>query len=265
MRFLLSLLLFGLLAACGGGGSALGNDLAEREFWSTSVVEEGVERELVPGTRIILDFGTETVGASAGCNSMGGQLRLDGDVFVVTDMAMTEMGCDGARHDQDDFVANFLAEGPRAELVDDTLTLTTDTVTMRLVDSAVANPDLSFVGTQWIVDGFIDGDVAMSFGVERSGTLLFPDESSVSGFDGCGDLAGPAEVSTGATGGPIEGDAEVQFGPIEYIGDGACESIEYATRIRAVLDSGSATAEIDGQSMTLFDRQGRGISFRAAT
>lgn len=261
--FLLFLVLALASGACGGAG--VGDDLEGRQFWSTSVTEDGVERALVPGTTIQLRFDGDNIGASAGCNSMGGTFRIDGDTLLVTEMGMTEMGCDPARHDQDNFVAALLADSPTITLAGDELTVETDTVRLEMLDATVANPDVPIVGTAWEVTGFIDAEAATSMNVSRPGTVTFSDESTMTGFDGCGDFSASVEVSDGSTGGPVEGDGEVQFGPVDRLTTAGCADAEYAAMLHAVFDSGDATITVDGQNMTLMSRQGRGVTLRAAS
>lgn len=258
------LMLVGLaLVVAGCGGEDVADELDGREFWSTSVTENGAERALVPGTKIQLRFDGKNIGASAGCNSMGGPYTIEGDTLRVTEMGMTEMGCDPARHEQDSFVAALLTDSPTVTLVGDTLTVESGTVRLELLDATVANPDVAIVGTLWEVTGFIDGQAATSMNVARAGTLTFTDESTMSGFDGCGDFSAPVEVSDGSTGGPVDGDGEVQFGSVDRLTTAGCADAEYASMLHAVFDAGDATIIVDGQNMTLMSRTGAGITLRA--
>jgi len=261
-RFALLLTSFAALSAC-GAGSELAESLEGREFWSVQVVEDGSDRELVPGTRIQIRFQEGNVGASAGCNSLGGQASFDGDTLVVGDMSMTEMGCDPARHAQDEFVVKLLGSSPAVSIDGDNLTFATATITMEMVDSSVANPDLPIVETVWDVTGFIDGDVAMSIAAQSQGFVVFENDSTLTGFDGCGDFTASVELSDGSIGGPVEGDAEVQFGLMDRLSAAGCPDFEVADRMHAVLESNDATITIDGQNMTMMARSGEGITFRA--
>ncbi len=95
------------VTACGrgvGAGAGSGGDWpAGRRFQSTAVTEAGKDRPLVAGTRIDLSFFDDgRLSAQAGCNTIGGSGRIDGDRLVLGDgLSMTEMGCDGPRHSQD--------------------------------------------------------------------------------------------------------------------------------------------------------------------
>ena len=87
-----------LAAACGDDETTTADDsgddtpsatIVDREFWSTEVIVDGEPFELVDGTRIRIRFGAGEIGASAGCNQLGGGWSLDGDRIVVGDMFMT--------------------------------------------------------------------------------------------------------------------------------------------------------------------------------
>lgn len=245
-----------------GAGDAIALD--GRQFWSTSVIEDGEERTLVEGTRISLRFGDGGVSASAGCNSLGGDYSIEGSTLVVGPMGMTEIGCDPERHAQDDFVAALLAASPGITLDGDDLTLTTDTVTATFLDREVADPDRPVVGTRWEVTGFIQGDVATSMAVDEVGWFEFADDSTMTGFDGCAAFGGPVEVSDGSIGGPVEGDGEIQFGPIAT-DDGRPDDCndDYADAVQELFATGDASFTIDGPNMTILNRDANGVTLRA--
>lgn len=241
------------------------SSLSGREFWATSVAEAGSEHVLVAGTRIAVEFDDGTIGASAGCNAMGGSYSLDADVLIVEEMSMTEMGCDPERHQQDQFVAGLLMARPTITLDDDVLTLTTDEIVVVLLDREVADPDRPIIGTQWSVTGFIQGEVAMSMSVEIAGFIVFDDQSSMRGHDGCTGFTASVEVSDGSTGGPVEGDGEVQFGSRQPAIDATEECggpTEYTDAFNELFATGDAYFEIDGANLTMLNRDGNGVTFR---
>ncbi len=255
-----------VVAACGSGSTiAAGGDDAtpNGSYWATMVIEDGLERALVEGTQIELRFDDTQLGASAGCNSMGGTFSIADGTLQVTDMAMTEMGCDSERHAQDEFVANFLSAGPAIAIDGDTMTLTTDTTTMELLDREIADPDRPIIGTKWRVDGFFDASVASSFNVAQPAWLMFTDESTLVGFDGCADFEMDVEVSDGSTGGPIPdgADGEIQFGDPPAMPNDNCDDLPYAARLSANL-RGQATYVIDGPTLTITAPDGTGVMLR---
>ena len=176
-----ALIALGLVAAaCGESTQSVDitSSIEGRQFWSTSVIEDGEPRPLVDGTRIQLRFDNGNIGASAGCNSMGGTYVISSSasdgVLEVTDMAMTEMGCDAPRHEQDQFVADLLTNSPTITLDGNDLVLTTADVTLTLLDRTVADPDVAIIGTDWEITGFIDGSAASNFAIDVPGTSRSP-------------------------------------------------------------------------------------------
>ena len=138
-----------LMTACGAGSEDRHNDggqLDGREFLSRSVAG----RLLVSGTQIRLTFDRGRIGASAGCNALGGPYELvDGRLIIRGGMTMTEIGCDTPRHAQDEWLADLLQSEPQINLAENTLTVKAAEVMLRLLDRVVADPDRPLVGTRW--------------------------------------------------------------------------------------------------------------------
>jgi heat shock protein HslJ len=187
-----------ILAGC--SVVAPGPTLDGREFLSTSVTEGGVDRQLVPGTRISLRFHDGQVGASAGCNIFGGPYRIDGDRLVVEGGAMTEMGCDELRHAQDDWLFGFLGSDPTFALGGDRLTLTSGGTVIALLDREVAEPDLPLVGPTWRVESLIAGDTVSSVPQGVAASLSFTADGRVSVATGCNAGGGLVAVTSDTLG-----------------------------------------------------------------
>lgn len=241
-----------LLAACGGGAASGGPgntplDLAGRTFVSTAA--QG--RALVAGTTVRIEFGDGQLGASAGCNSMGGQYRIDGDRLITGALAMTEMACEPPLMEQDGWVAELLG-GATLALDGDTLTLANETVRLTLLDREVADPDRPLLGTRWVVDGLISGEAVSSVPVGVTAALTFSD--------------GRVDVEAGcnAGGGTIQvGEGTLSFGPIGLTKK-ACEPDRMAVE-QAVLNVlvGPVDYEIEAEALTL-TAGGLGLMLRAA-
>jgi heat shock protein HslJ len=190
-----------LLAACGGGSGGPGpttQSLDGRTFLSTTV--EG--RTLVQGSTVRLAFSNGQVSASAGCNSMSGPYRIDGDRLVVDELATTEMGCEPPLMDQDRWVADLL-DGAAVALEGNTLTLTEGAIHVVLLDREVADPDRPLLGTRWVVDGLISGDAVSSVPVGVIAALTFA-EGRVDVEAGCNGGGGTVRVT----------ETTLEFGPI---------------------------------------------------
>ncbi|MCI0345498.1 MAG: META domain-containing protein [Chloroflexi bacterium] len=175
------------LAGCGllnAGSSAPG--IAGRTFLSTGVTVGGAPHALVNGTQIRLSFTADgSFGAQAGCNIMGGTYRLDGGILTIQGGGMTEMGCDPARHDQDDWLFEILGSRPTLALNGNNLVLTAGDTVITLVDREVAEPDLVLVGPTWTVTSVITGDAVSSIPAGVVASLTFDAAGGVTFNTGC--------------------------------------------------------------------------------
>jgi heat shock protein HslJ len=236
-----------LLGACSGGGAGSAS-LEGRTFLSVAV--DG--RALVPGTRIELRFDRGSIGASAGCNSMGAEYRMDGNLLVVGQMSQTEMGCDPGRMAQDQWLAELLTGRPQASLAGDTLTLEAAGIRVTLRDREVVNPDRPLVGTRWILDGLISGDAVSSVPAPASMTIT---DGRASVEPGCNQGGADVEI----------GDGEMAFGPMALT-KMACEPDRMALEqaVTSVL-SGRVTWSIEADVLTVLAPNGQGLVFRAGS
>jgi heat shock protein HslJ len=238
-RALSLILVAGMLASCGSGATA---GVDGREFLSTSVTEDGAPMALVPGTRVRLSFGDGQLGASAGCNSIGGGFRIEGGVLVFDGGGMTEMGCDPDRHAQDEWLVAFLASRPTVELEGADLVLTSGGTIIALVDREVAEPDLPLTGTTWTVDTIISGHSASTVPVGGVATLHFADDGRVEVGTGCNTGSGRYETT---------GD-ELRFTDVvvtERVCAGEASALEAA--VLPIIGAESVTYAIDASRLTL--------------
>jgi heat shock protein HslJ len=190
-----------LAAGCGDQDANTGSasDLPGRTFLSESVTEDGQARELAEGTRISLDFTTDgQISANAGCNHLFGELTVTADRLEVGPMGGTEMGCDPARHDQDEWLIEFLQASPTWALDGDQLTLAVGGAEIVLLDREVADPDRPLEGTRWLVDTIISGEAASSMwaGTEDSAWLVIEGERFTAS-SGCREFDGNVAVEDG--------------------------------------------------------------------
>ena len=184
-----------LLAGCAAPAPA--DALDGTEWLSTAVTESGADRPLVDGTQIRLSFIDGQLGASAGCNTMGGAYRVEDGRLIVEGGGMTEMGCDEERHAQDDWLSGFLGSQPSLVQEGDKLTLTSGETVIALQDSELAEPDLPLTGTTWTVDSIITGDAVSSAPNGATATLVFTDDGRLEVDNGCNTGGGPYEVTDG--------------------------------------------------------------------
>ncbi len=228
-----------------------------RSFLSVAVTEDGAPRPLAPDTRIRLNFDGTNLGASAGCNQIGGTYELDGDRIVYTGGAMTEMGCDPPRHAQDDWLVAFLGSGPTYALNGHDLVLTSGTTVVTLLDEEAADPDRPLVGTTWtlttIFSGGPDG-AAVSIPEGVVATLTFNEDGTVDVHPGCNQGSGTYTV---------DGDT-ITFGDIAMTAMG-CDDARGQVEADVVTVLGAATVQfaIDGAGLTLETEEG-GLQFTAS-
>lgn len=244
-----------LLVACGSlAGSGGTTDLRGRTFLSTGVVEGGQPKQLVAGTRIRLNFAEDgtRIGANAGCNHMGGEARVERGRLLVGDLAMTAMGCDGGRNEQDDWLARFLSGTPSVRISGAELVLSSATSEIRLLDRKVADPDRPLTGTRWTVDAIIDRDVAGSIqGVVAHLTLTT--DGRFTGNTGCNQMGGSAVPTATA----------IRFSDV-LTTKMACEPHRMQLE-QAVLDvlQDEVKYQVDADVLSLRHPSGKGLSLRA--
>jgi heat shock protein HslJ len=243
-----------LLMAIGAGCSAAASpQLAGRAFLSVAVTDGGADRPLVAGTRIRLDFRGTDLGASAGCNSIGGTWSTQGGKLVFDGASMTEMGCDDARHAQDDWLVELLGSRPTIRLNGNELTLESGTIVVRLLDREVVEPDLVLVGPTWTVESIITGDAVSSIPGGAVATLVFKGDGTVDINAGCN--------RGGATWTAVGGGLKVEnIGLTKMACEGPGGQLESA--VIEVLGAGTIGASIDASVLTL--RSGaNGLQLRA--
>lgn len=255
-----------LLSACGAGTGVVaapedsqGEEMRGRTFLSTEVTTGGKPRQLVDGTRVRLAFTEDgRLVADAGCNSMQGTVDLGEGTIAVDNLAATEIGCHQALHEQDAWLAELLARRPTWRLEGDRLVVSGGGTTLTLLDRRIADPDRPLVGTLWIVDTLIDGEVASStvstVGADTpDATLQIVEEGAVLGSTGCNQFRGSATVS-GST---------ITFGEV-IATRRACEPevTKVERHILAVLD-GEVRFGIEGGQLRLDHPGGKGLVLRA--
>jgi heat shock protein HslJ len=234
-----------LIGACGStddpAGDTSGLDLTGRTFIGDQVTQDDEPYPLVKGSQIRLTFDEDTIGASAGCNTLGGDASWADGTLVVDTLAGTEMGCDQALMDQDTWLADLLTSTPTLLLADDTLTLTSGGTVVVLSDEEVVVPDASLTGTAWVLDSIITGDAASSVPEGVQSTLQLKPSGLAFAELGC---------NTGRGGYQVDG-STITFEPMATTRM-ACEetamSVEDA--VLAVLQ-GDVGFSIDGESLVL--------------
>jgi heat shock protein HslJ len=251
------LLLVSALAAGGGRQAAApGPEPWGRTFLSTSVTENGRPRPLVEGTRIRLTFSDDHhLGAQAGCNSMGGPAEISDQHLVVGDLATTEMGCDPARHAQDDWLAGFLTSRPSWQLGGSSLTLEQGSTRIELADREVADPDRPLQGTRWVVEEIVDGSTASSVPAGAEAYIVLKNDG-FTGSTGCNQMSGASAVDPAAR--------TITFSDV-ITTKIACDDdrMRLERAVLAVLD-GKVAYSIEADRLRLDHPGGNGLGLRAS-
>jgi len=181
-----ALAMAGCAAGPVGSGAAAGLPPADpgvlhgRTYTAQTIIEKGRPRAFVAGTSIELRFpGDGRLVANAGCNTISGAVATGGGKLGLTDMAITEMGCQPEQHDQDQRLSAFLGSRPSWRLDGETLILSSADTTLVLTRAKAA----PLVGTAWRTDTLILGDVAGATPAGVDATLVFGrDQVTVSGL-----------------------------------------------------------------------------------
>jgi heat shock protein HslJ len=209
-----------------------------RTFLSTEVTGH----ELVEGSVIRLSFANGSLSANAGCNTIFGGYRLEGDVLVAEALGQTEMACEEALMDQDMWLAELLTGSPTLSLDGDELVVSSsDGVTVvTMLDREVADPDRPLEGTRWIVESTIANDAVSSVPARATASITITD-GTVAVETGCNTGSGSVEI----------GEGTLTFGPIASTAR-ACEDelMALEAAVLAALD-GEATYQIEADVLTI--------------
>jgi len=256
---LLPLVLSGLVAVgCAGTTDAEDPTPQGREFVSVNVTGDPIPG----GGPMTLGFADGQISAFAGCNRGSGAVDLTGGRLRTGDLAMTMMGCPPPRDAADGWLSRFLSAEPSWTLTGDDLTLSTDAGTVTLRDRKVVNPDRPLVGTAWRVDTLVTADaVTTSAALDSSRPMLtLSADGTASGFTGCNQFNGRAEISEDSEGSQP---GTVDFGPLATTRracEGDLDEIEKA--VLRVLD-GRVEYSIDADRLTLTGADRNGLVLRA--
>ena len=253
-RRLASALALTVVLAATAGCAATAPTLTNRTFLSVAVTDGGVPWPLVAGTRVRLDFRATDLGASAGCNSMGGTYRLDNGRLVFEGGSMTEMGCDADRAAQDQWLIALLASKPAARLTGDELILESGSIVVRLRDRKVVEPDVALTGPTWTVVSIIANGAVSNVPGGAVATLVFNVDGTLTVNDGC-NQGGASWKTVGA------GIEVSNLVLTKKACAGAGGQLESA--VVGVLRAGSVAAAIDSNLLTL-QAGAQGMQLRAS-
>jgi heat shock protein HslJ len=208
--------------------------------------------EPAPRAGITLEVDGDEVRGSAGCNTYGGTVVIDGSSFDAGGFAVTEIGCPGPLVEPETRYLEALEAVDTAARKGKTLTLTgpgTELV-FRVVPPVDTEP---LTGTVWILESLVEGPTLSSTVASAApARLLLHDDKTFEGTTGCRLFSGNWSVS-----GDVVGVTQLVF-------EGDCERVpEQDAHVAAVLGTGFR-AEVDGDRLTLTaEKGGFGLVYRA--
>ena len=186
------LMLMVLLAACGAAQGPSAPDSSPGAVVGDWVLTggsiDGVDAPVLEDHRITMTITGSRVGGTAACNSYGGEVVMRVDGLHLENLAQTEMACEEPAMSAE---ATYLtALGRVRELARDggELVARGDGVELRFA-ALLPPPTAELVGTSWVLDTVLVGDVAAS-PMGEPATLGLNDDGSFSGSTGCRTFAG---------------------------------------------------------------------------
>ncbi|MFI9764660.1 META domain-containing protein [Streptomyces sp. NPDC051963] len=276
-----------VLAACGtesgSGSGAVGNEgevkdistIADTPWVPQQVTVDGKDYALPKGDSFDLenahvtfkpgaaepDVGGGESGGTVGCNSFGADVEIEGDTVKVSDLAQTEIGCEGAVGEfEEKFVGVFYGNLKAAVTERDgtkTLTLTGkngDRITLR-EGTAETGPALK--GTRWTIDtllsGTSDDSVAESLPAEAKAHLTLTKDNTVTGSLGCNTFNAKATVKDGT----------IEIGPLATTRMVCSGPVMKTERELTQILSGKVSYQQKQTSLTLTSASGEGLVARA--
>ena len=118
MKRVFALSLLFPLAACVAAANGTTAALAGSEWRLLAIDGDAAAR---PANHLKFDRGT--LSASVGCNSLGGNFRIDDDRLIAGPLVQTEMYCEGAVWGQEQALSALLVGAPEMRLSGGRLTL----------------------------------------------------------------------------------------------------------------------------------------------
>lgn len=247
------------LSGCGDGGGRRDPDagvdpgLEPVTYVVTGVTVDGERHPLVEGTEVRIRFADARITLTAGCNTMSGTYTLEQTRLTVEPLAMTDMGCDQSRMDQDSWLAGLFEKPVQLNTGAEPTIVSASTV-LAMADLDTVHPDKPLLGTRWLLTSIGSGGADGSVSSVPAGTQAFIqiDAGRIALKDGCNQGSGTVEVA---------GDS-LTFGPIATT-KMACPDTAEVERAFAEVLAGTATYSIEEDRLTLTTTD-RSLGFTAA-
>ncbi len=239
-----------VITACGGGPvsnatTGVAPDRADGDWQLVSGLPT------VDGWPVTMSIDGTTMGGTAACNNYGGEASADpSGAFSARVLNMNEMGCEPAIQASEQAFVTTIAKTHTWQREGNELTLSGDGITL-VFEELPPVPAADLVGTEWVLETLIQGDVATTPGGSEA-TLLLKGDGTVEGSTGCRTLHGTWTLAN----------AEVFFP--DFGADGECEASLAAqdNLVVTVLGDGFR-AEVDGDILTLTSVGDEGLQYRS--
>ena len=235
-------------AGCGqtaGAPPDLSGDWELVEF-----VEDGTVRPEPAGGRATLTAGDGELSGTSFCNSYSGTYRLDGDEIAVEGLGGTEIGCAPELLDAEAAYLAALATVESAGTVDGYLVLTGPDAELRFRPVAPVPPS-DLVGTRWVLETLLEGEVASST-TGALAVLELADDGTFNASTGCRELAGTWS---------LEGDVLRLSAESDPTADCPADVVRQDSLVAEVLDA-DVQVEVVESSLTLTAGAGVGLVYR---
>jgi heat shock protein HslJ len=240
-----------------------------KTYLSTAVTEDGEPKQLVPKTRIRLQFAREPnkneggprvwdiLRAHVGCNRIGavsaaGELLTRGSLSI-NGIGGTQVGCQPPLRDQEKWLKTFLMSKPSWRLDGDELALHSGSTTITLLDRRIAEPDFPLEGVRWeVVTTITNADLRQGPHLPGQAWISF-DGGRLTGWSGCNELSGTV----------TRNNTELNFSDVATT-DRACTAETAAMQAAILATLGPAvTYTIDYNQLTLLTPSGIGLDLKA--
>lgn len=230
-----------------------GRDVDAEGVWAFES-GEGPSGEIEPSPRspITMEIDAAKVRGSAGCNSYGGSVSIDGESFEAGGLALTEIACPPELAEAEERFVEAIGAVDTISIDGERLTLTgPDTaLVFRLVPPIDPKP---LTGTVWILDSLVEGAASSSpVASAEPARLLLKPGGTFEGTTGCRSFSG-----TWTTSGDVVAVTQMVF-------EGDCTSgRDQDAHVAAALGTGFR-AERDGDRLTVTSEKGGfGLVYRA--
>ncbi|MEX1172542.1 MAG: META domain-containing protein [Chloroflexota bacterium] len=242
-----------LLVACAGSAPSAspGGMVDALGDWQLSAgALDDAPIPLVPANPITMTVEGTRVGGRAACNLYGGDITIVAGELRFGDMVMTEMACDEPVMRSESAFLAAMARVRGASRDGDRLTLVGPGVEL-IWDRLEPPPAAALVGTTWILETLIAGEVASS--VQGQATLMLRPDGTLAGSTGCRDFVGSWTD---------QGDGTVALEPM-MDAIGCTDPLGTQDRHVTQVLGGRPQAIVDGPQLTLTTVAGLGLVYRA--